>query len=101
MSWNQVSGSAMLRYRKTVGIPIRGNMNPESRMLGRNPKTERIIACICVFETVEIRIPHTSVEQMKRSVRRYRSPRLPRTGTPKTTRPIARPIVSCAYPTAR
>ena len=101
MIWNQVSGSAMLRYRKTVGIPIRGNMNPESRMLGRKPKIERIIACIWVFDTVDIRIPHIRVEKMKSSVRRYRSARLPRIGMRKTARPTRSPMVSWAYPTPR
>jgi hypothetical protein len=45
----------------TSGIPSRGNMKPDSRIVGRKAKNDACIACRWVRDTVEMRIPCPSV----------------------------------------
>ena len=52
--------------RAHAGMPRNGNMNPESRMLGRKKKKNDIcIDCICVRAKVENVKPTQSVAKMK------------------------------------
>ena len=59
-----------LSSKKIRGMASRGNMNPESRMLGSRAKKESCMACIWVRETLEMSTPMARLARMKRNVSR-------------------------------
>ena len=75
------------------GIASRGNIKPDSMMLGSITKNDIWKACIWVLAMFEIKMPKPSEAVMKNRVNKYSSSRLPRIGTSKTSVPTSRDMV--------
>ena len=60
-----------------------GKAKPDNRIAGIMKKKEVIIACCCVFDTIDISNPTAKVDIMKASDVANRSVRLPSNGTLK------------------
>ncbi len=74
----------------TCGMLAMGKEKPESNIAGKKNRNVLIIACCCVWLSVEMNSPTPSIVSRYSPVETYNSRMLPRNGTSNQKKPIRR-----------